>query len=261
MTSHAPATPTSSDTLAGASDDLIPVPININQPEWDQSRFLGRLNRFVRITNPFLLLKSQKELDRSAELVRKARWAALRHTQHTCTHAHTAHHTCTHNTRAHTAHHTCTHHHVHTCTHSIPHTTVQSYRANSTISYKYKPLTTTMYTICDLLSINLVLMADLLKVNLLYQISHHYNIVTIVTSCLSVFSDTHTRPLLSLARLTHREGYVPRGTTVAQLRAAKVLYDSAFHPDTGDKMNAFGRMSAQVPAGMVLTGILMAYYK
>ena len=83
MTSHAPSTPTSSDALipmSGASDNLIPVPIDIDEPQWDQSRFLGRLNRFARITNPFLLLKSRKELDQSAELVRKARWAALLHT-------------------------------------------------------------------------------------------------------------------------------------------------------------------------------------
>ena len=36
---------------------------------------------------------------------------------------------------------------------------------------------------------------------------------------------------------------------------------SAFHPDTGEKMNMFGRMSFQVPAGMILGGCLMQFYK
>lgn len=58
-----------------------------------------------------------------------------------------------------------------------------------------------------------------------------------------------------------RDGYMPRGTTVRQLHAAKVLCDSAIHPDSGDIMTPIGRMSAQVPCGMVITGILLAYYK
>lgn len=46
-----------------------------------------------------------------------------------------------------------------------------------------------------------------------------------------------------------------------ELYDAKVLYDSAFHPDSGEKQNIFGRMSFQMPGGMVLTGILMVYYR
>lgn len=42
---------------------------------------------------------------------------------------------------------------------------------------------------------------------------------------------------------------------------AKKLYESAFHPDSGDLQNVFGRMSFQVPGGMAITGAMLQFYK
>ncbi|KAI5705786.1 hypothetical protein M8J75_001753 [Diaphorina citri] len=53
----------------------------------------------------------------------------------------------------------------------------------------------------------------------------------------------------------------PKGTTKEQVLWAKQLYESAFHPDSGEKQNIFGRMSFQVPGGMAITGALLTFYK
>eukprot|EP00090_Calanus_glacialis_P027751 TRINITY_DN4401_c0_g1_i2.p1 TRINITY_DN4401_c0_g1~~TRINITY_DN4401_c0_g1_i2.p1 ORF type:complete len:325 (-),score=104.29 TRINITY_DN4401_c0_g1_i2:129-1103(-) len=59
----------------------------------------------------------------------------------------------------------------------------------------------------------------------------------------------------------YRVGSEPPGTTNEQVRQAMQLYKSAFHPDSGELQNVFGRMSFQVPGGMMITGAMLQFYK
>lgn len=59
----------------------------------------------------------------------------------------------------------------------------------------------------------------------------------------------------------YRKGQEPTGTTRDQIIYAKKLYESAFHPDSGELQNVFGRMSFQVPGGMAVTGAMLQWYR
>ncbi|XP_071560273.1 sideroflexin-2-like [Temnothorax nylanderi] len=59
----------------------------------------------------------------------------------------------------------------------------------------------------------------------------------------------------------YRIGKEPADTTREQIIYARKLYESAFHPDTGDLQNVFGRMSFQVPGGMAITGAMLQFYR
>lgn len=59
----------------------------------------------------------------------------------------------------------------------------------------------------------------------------------------------------------YKEGKESANTTFEQLVSAKQLYESAFHPDSGELQNVFGRMSFQMPGGCLITGAMLQWYR
>lgn len=60
---------------------------------------------------------------------------------------------------------------------------------------------------------------------------------------------------------SYRAGTEDPSLTEDEIWRAKQLYDSAFHPQTGEKLFVVGRMSFQVPGNMSITGCMMTFYK
>ena len=58
-----------------------------------------------------------------------------------------------------------------------------------------------------------------------------------------------------------RAGNEPEGTTPEDVKFAMKLYKSAYHPDSGELQNFIGRMSFQVPGGMIITAGMLQFYK
>ncbi|XP_049872776.1 sideroflexin-2 isoform X1 [Pectinophora gossypiella] len=61
--------------------------------------------------------------------------------------------------------------------------------------------------------------------------------------------------------MQYKAGQEPPGTKFEQVVRAKQLYESAFHPDSGELQNVFGRMSFQMPGGCLITGAMLQWYR
>ncbi|CAK9811932.1 Sfxn3 [Anthophora plagiata] len=59
----------------------------------------------------------------------------------------------------------------------------------------------------------------------------------------------------------YKMGKIPPGTNMSDVIRAKQLRDSAFHPETGERLPVFGRLSWQLPATVGLTTTMLTFTK
>ncbi|KAK6177915.1 hypothetical protein SNE40_012783 [Patella caerulea] len=83
----------------------------------------------------------------------------------------------------------------------------------------------------------------------------------ITTNPLNLFSSTTQLEQAKEIVENYRKGLPLPGLTIDDVWKAKHLYDSAYHPDTKERMFILGRMSAQVPCNMTITGCMMTFYQ
>ncbi|MFH4977901.1 hypothetical protein AB6A40_004610 [Gnathostoma spinigerum] len=82
-----------------------------------------------------------------------------------------------------------------------------------------------------------------------------------ITNPLNLLADDEKLRETEQIVLNYRKGIFNPSMTVDELWKVKHIYDSAFHPDTGERMVSFGRMSAQVPCNTVLITAMQVCYK
>jgi tricarboxylate carrier len=83
----------------------------------------------------------------------------------------------------------------------------------------------------------------------------------LVTNPLNIL---HSEAELDKARdvvTKYRKGDDIPGLSEDELWRYKYLYDSCHHPETGERQIIFGRMAAQMPMNMIITGAMLAFYK
>ncbi|KAJ1369638.1 hypothetical protein KIN20_031137 [Parelaphostrongylus tenuis] len=81
------------------------------------------------------------------------------------------------------------------------------------------------------------------------------------TNPLNIFLSEETLERSRKIVTNYRKGIYDGNMALDELWRAKQIYDSAYHPDTGEKMFILGRMSAQVPCNMTLSGLMLTFYK